>query len=57
MPQLDRIPTENSERHNSGGEEDEVEVICIDDSDDEDVADGGRPTQATQPPPLTRAPS
>lgn len=54
MPQLDRIPTENSEKTNS---EDEVEVICIDDSDDDDDdAENNRRSQDNQPPPLTRAP-
>ena len=53
MPQLDRMPTENSEKRNS---EDEVEVICIDDSDDDDEPENSRPSQDTQPPPLTRAP-
>lgn len=53
MPQLDRIPTENSEKATS---EDEVEVICIDDSDEDEEPGSSRLIQDNQPPPLTRAP-
>ncbi|XP_066917300.1 E3 SUMO-protein ligase PIAS2-like isoform X2 [Clytia hemisphaerica] len=56
MPQLDRIPTENSEEPGDKGDDEEVEVICIDDSDDDDVAPP--PSRSSHPPPpLTRAPA